>query len=168
MIRPRVISAKTQPLAISATIDGEEPGDHRTDERDERAEEDQRRQRQRQRDAHDRQAGADADRVDERHQERRPHVADQRVEAGPARVAHPLPDVLREDLRDEREDVAAAVQQEDQREEHQQRAGDDLGHGARRRQRAAGQLRLVVLQRLDGGVARAGRSAPLLEMRAGP
>ena len=140
---------------------GEEPGDHRTDERDERAEEHQRRQRQRQRHTHDGQAGADADRVDERDQERRAHIADQRAEAGPAGVAHPLPHVHREDLGDEREDVAAAVQHEDQREQHQQRAGDDLGHGARRRQRPAGQLLLVVLQRLDG------RLADLVDLFAG-
>ena len=122
----------------------EEAGDDRTDERDERAEKDQRRQRQRQRHAHDRQAGADADRVDERDQERRAHIADQRMEACPAGVANAVPHVRREDLRDERADVAPAVQQEDQREQHQQCARDDLGHGARRRQRPAGQLGLVV------------------------
>ena len=77
--------------------DGEEPGDDRADQRDERAEEDQRRQRQRQRHAHDRQAGADADRVDKGNQECRPHVADQRLKSGPARVAHPLLDVIGED-----------------------------------------------------------------------
>ena len=41
------------------------------------------------------------------------------------------------------------MQQEDQREEHQQRTGDDLGDGARRGQRAAGQPLLVALHRLD-------------------
>ena len=133
--------------------DREESGDHRADERDERAEEHQRRQRQRQRHTHDRQAGADTHRVDERDQERRAHIADQRAEAGPAGVADSLLHVRGEDLGDEPEDVPPAVQQEDQREQHQQGAGDDLGDGARRRQRAAGQLLLVVPQRLQGPFA---------------
>ncbi len=153
MIKPSVISAIDPALGDQRHDHREETGDHRTDERDERAEEHQRRQRQRQRYTHDRQAGADADGVDERDQERRAHIADQRSEAGPAGVAHPLAHVLRKDLGDKPVDVAAAVQHEDQREQHQQRAGDDLGHGARRRQRPAGQLLLVVLQRLDGRLA---------------
>ena len=113
-----------------------------------------RRQWQRQRHAHDRQAGADTDRVDQRDEKGCAHIADQRSEAGPAGFAHPLLHVRREDLGDELPDVAAAVQEEDQGEQHQQRAGDDFGDGRRRRQRTAGQLRLVVLQRLDRGVAR--------------
>ena len=153
MIKPSVISAIDPTLGDQRHDNGEETGDHRTDERDERAEEHQRRQRQRQRYTHDGEAGTDAGGVDERDQERRAHIADQRTKAGPTCVAHPLPHVFRKDLGDKPVDVAAAVQDEDQREQHQQRTGDDLGHGARRRQRPAGQLLLVVLQRLDSRLA---------------
>src|ERR1700752_4088502 len=68
-------------------------------------------------------------------------------------VTDALADGSRRDLRQVPPDVASSEQQEDQGEQCQQGAGDDLGDGARRRQRAAGQLLLVVLYRLDRGVA---------------
>ena len=114
MIKPSVISAIDPALGDQRDDHGEEPGDHRPDERDERTEEHQRCQRQCQRNTHDRQAGADADSVDESDQECRTHIADQRVEARPTGVAYTFTNVLREDLGDERVDVAAAVQHEDQ------------------------------------------------------
>ena len=144
--------------------DGQEAGDHRTDQRNERAQEHQRGQRQCQWHPHDRQAGADADRVDQRDEEGRAHVADQRSEAGLSCRANLLPHVGREDPRDELVDVAAAVEKEDEREQHDERAGHDLGDGARGGQRAGGQLLLVVPQRIDRGLARA-VDLLLVEMR---
>ncbi len=145
--------ATDESLGEQGNDHGEETGDHRTDQRDERAEKHQRGQRQRQRNTHDRQAGADTDRVDERDQERGAHVTDERSEAGPAGVTHPLLHVRGKDLGDELPNVAAAVQEENQREQDQQCAGDDFGDGRRRRQRTAGQPGLIVLQRLDRRVA---------------
>ena len=154
MTRPSVIKRVDEALGEQRDHYREESGDHGTDQRDEGAEEDDRGQRQRQRHTHDGQAGADADRVDQRDEKGCAHIADQRSEAGPAGFADPLLHVRGKDLGDELPDVAAAVQEEDQGEQHQQRAGDDFGDGRRRRQRTAGQLRLVVLQRFDRGVAR--------------
>ena len=91
MIRPRVISAKIQPLAISATTTARNPAitaptsgmnaPRKTS------------------DANGSASGTPMmarpvpipDRVDERDQERRAHVADQRAEAGPAGVARRAP-----------------------------------------------------------------------------
>ena len=131
----------------------QEAAEDGTDQRDERAEEHQRSQRQRQRHGHDHQPGADAQRVDQRHQEGGPDVADQRTEAGAARGAHPLAVIGREHLCDVVPDVAAAIEEEDQREHHQQCGRDDFGDRGRGRQGAAGQLFLIVLQRLDRRVA---------------
>ena len=50
----------------------------------------QRCQRQSERHTHDRQPGADPDRVDQGDQKGGPHISDQRVKAGPSRVADPL------------------------------------------------------------------------------
>ena len=82
------------------------------------------------------------------------HVpTDQRAVSRVARGAYPVPDVGRENLGDVLPDIAPAVEKKDQREHHQQCRGDDFGDGGRSRQCAAGQLRLIVLQRLDRRVA---------------
>ena len=134
--------------------DGHQARDQSTDERDEGTQKDQGGQRQRQRDAHDRQPRADPGGVGKGHQEGGPHIPGQRPVTGAARLAHPVPDVGREDLGHVGPDVAPAVQEEDQREQHQHRRRDQLRDGGRGGQGTAFQLRLIVAQRLDRGVAR--------------
>ena len=145
-----------QALREQRDDDGEETRDERADEGDEGAEEDQRGQRQRQRNAHDAQAAANGDGVDERNEGRRPGVAGQRVEARGACLVDAVPVLTRHDLRDEPRDVAAAEQEEDDGEQAQQRAGQDLDEGARGGQGAGRQLGLMRAQGVDGGVGGAG------------
>ena len=152
MISPRTSRAYTMPLASRATTTAKS-GNHRADKRNESTEEHQRCQRQSQRHSHDRQPGADPDRVDQGDQKGGAHISDQRVKAGPSRVADPFAHGARQHLSDELPDVAAAVQEKDQREQRQQRAGEDLGEGARGRQGTAGQLILMAAQRADRRVA---------------
>src|SRR5687768_16102999 len=75
------------------------------------------------------------------------------MEPGGTRFAHPRPLSARDEAGDELPDVAAAEEEEDDREEAQQSAGEDLGDGARGREGAGGELRLMVAQRVDDGVA---------------
>jgi hypothetical protein len=67
---------------------GDRAGEERPDDRDERPEEHQRGQRDDQRHLQDRQPDADADRVDERHRHRGPHVGDQRPPGAARRLVH--------------------------------------------------------------------------------
>ena len=89
--------------------DGEESGEHRPDQGDERAEEHQRCQGKRQWHADDRQAGADADSIDECDEEGRPDIADQRSEPGPPGIADPVAGMCGNDRGQVGVNVATAV-----------------------------------------------------------
>ena len=144
------------PLGQQCDHHGHQPRDQGTDQRDEGTEKHQRRQRQRQRDAHDGQPGTDTGRVGEGHQKGSPHIGDQRPVSGTAGFHNPVAHVDREDLGHVLPDVAAAVEEENQGEQHQHRGREHFGEGGRGGQRPAGQLRLIVVQRLDRGIARVG------------
>jgi hypothetical protein len=123
---PSSTSADTPPLSDQGDHDRDTPGQHRTDDRDERTEEHQRGQRHRERDTEDDQTDADPDGVDNRHRGGSPDVGDQRGQAAAPR--HIDPAAHRRGRRPEQElpDSGAAVQEEDQREQHQQHLGDRL------------------------------------------
>jgi hypothetical protein len=135
---------------------GDRPGEERPDDRDERAEEHQGGQRDHQRHTEDRQADADADRVDECHGHRRPHVGDQRAPGAAGRLVDVGAGVAREEPDQPEPDRPAVLEEEEQGEQRQGDAGEDLADRRRRREGAGRERVLVVdqrlLQRLDGGL----------------
>jgi hypothetical protein len=131
---------------------GDRPGEERADDGDERAQEHQRRQGHHQRHLQHGQADADEHRVEQRHDDGRPDVGDQRAPGAAGRLVDEGAGVPGKQADQPEPDGPPVLEEEEQGEQRQDEPGHHLADRGGGRDRAGGEGLLVVHQ----GVLRLG------------
>jgi hypothetical protein len=146
--RDRDDDRRRDPVLEQSDRYAQSAGYGQTDQRHERAEEDQHAEGSRERHAQNEQDDHHRDAVEQRDQHLPTHVAAERAPAGPTGDVNPSVSSLREQSHDPFPDLVAVAQQEERRQQDQQQRAEGLDDRAHRLDGTAHQLALMLLDRL--------------------